>query len=367
MDAVVCTDFGESEVRDVPRPDPIDDEVLIEVERVQLSVTECSLYRGADVIHAESIGERIESGDGRLFGHEFCGEVVELGPDTERFSVGDRVYAPGRIPCHDCAYCRAGYHHFCKDKVSIGYDTPGALAEYLALPEWPLARLSEDVTPASGAAMQPLHNSLIAVRDAGVDTGDVVAVLGTGVMGYQCGQFALQHGAGAVHAIDVVPEKLEHAGERGMVPVDAGETDPVQAVVEATDGIGADVVFECVGGPHEHGTDGSDPLAQAFGMARSGGSVVQIGHIAGDLTVTPRAIRSKAVDWLNPTTAMYDVGPNANSGEVAARMVADGRVSIEEYVTHVFDDLADFDRLVDVTLDKPTYGALGPAQIAVSG
>lgn len=365
MDAVVCTDFDESEVRDVPKPEPVEDEVLVAVERVQLSVTECALYRGADVIHAESIRERIDSGDGRLFGHEFCGEVVELGSDIERFSVGDRVYAPGRIPCHDCAYCRAGYHHFCKNKVSIGYDTPGALAEYLVLPEYPLARLPEGVSPASGAAMQPLHNSLIAVRDSGIDTGDVVAILGTGVMGYQCGQFALQHGAARVIAVDVVPEKLDHARERGMIPVDATETDPVEAVVEATDGIGADVVFECVGGEHDHGTSGDDPLAQAFGMVRSGGGVVQIGHIAGDLTLTPRAVRSKAVDWINPTTAMYSIGPNANSGDVAARMVADGRVSIEEYVTHVFDSLADFDKLVDVTLDKATYGALGPAQIVV--
>lgn len=366
MDAVVCTDFNESEVRSVSRPEPVEDEVLIAVERVQLSVTECSLYRGADVIHAEGIRERLESGDGRLFGHEFCGEVVETGPSVEQFDVGDRVYAPGRIPCHDCAYCRAGYHQFCKDKVSIGYDTPGALAEFLVLPEWPLARLPEGVSPASGAAMQPLHNSLIAVRDAEIDTGDVVAIVGTGVMGYQCGQFALQHGAARVVAIDVVPEKLEHARERGMVPVDASKTDPVEEVVGATDGIGADVVFECVGGAHDHGTSGSDPLAQAFGMVRSGGSIVQIGHIAGDVPLTPRAVRSKAVDWVNPTTAMYSIGPNANSGEVAARMVADGRVSIEEYVTHEFDSLEDFDRLVDVTLDKATYDALGPAQIVVS-
>lgn len=63
---------------------------------------------------------------------------------------------------------------------------------------------------------------------------------------------------------------------------------------------------------------------------------------------------------------MYRVGPNANSGEVAAARVADGRVSIEEYVTHAVEGLEDFDRMVDVTLDKPSHGALGPGQIAVS-
>lgn len=366
MDAVVITDVNESSVRSVLRPTPAADEVLVAVERVQLSVTECNLYRGADVIHAEEVRARMAEGDGLLFGHEFCGEVVEAGPGVERLRVGDRVYAPGRIPCLTCAYCRAGFEHFCAEKVSIGYDRPGALAEYVALPERPLRPLPASVSPAAGAAMQPLHQSLIAVRDAGVDSGDTVAVLGTGVMGYQIGQFVLRHGAERVVAVDVVTAKLDLARDRGMVPIDARETDPVAAVLDRTADIGADVVFEAVGGEHGHGTTGNDPLAQAFGMVRNGGRVVQVGHIAGDVSLTPRALRARAVDWVNPTTAMYPIGPNANSGDVAARMVADGHVTIDEFVTHEFEGLGSFERAVDVTLDKEAHGALGPAQLVVS-
>lgn len=367
MDAVVITDFNESDVRDVPKPEPAADEVLIAVERVQLSVTECNLYRGADIIHIEEIRERLAAGDNRLFGHEFSGEVVEAGPEVERFSAGDRVYAPGKVPCYDCPYCAVEYFDLCANKKSIGYDRPGALAEYFTVTEEPLAPLPDAVTPAEGAAMQPMHNSMIAVTDAGIQTGETVAVLGTGVMGFQCAQFALHHGAGQVLAIDVVPEKLEHARDRGLEPVDAREVDPVEAVLAATDGIGADVVYEAVGGDYDHGTTGDDPLAQAFGMVRIGGQIVQIGHIAGDVPVTPRAMRSKAVSWVNPPTGMYSVGPGTHTGEVAPQMVADDIASIEEYITHELDGLDRFEELVEITLNKGEYGALGPAQIVVDG
>lgn len=366
MDAVICTDFNESEVRSVPRPTPGEAEVLVSVERVQLSVTECNLYRGADIIHIEETRDRLAAGDGRLFGHEFSGEIVETGAAVDRFEPGDRVYAPGKISCGECPYCRVGHNYLCANGKSIGYDRPGALAEYFTVPPEPLSRLPDDVTPAEGAAMQPMHNSMTAVIDAGIRTGEVVAVIGTGVMGYQCAQFALLAGAGEVLAIDVVPEKLDNARRKGMTPVDAREADPVEVVLEVTDEIGADVVFEAVGGGHDHGTRGGDPLAQAFQMVRPGGRIVQIGHIAGDVPVTPRAMRSGSVDWINPTTWPYELGPNADTGTVVAEMVCDGRVSIDEYVTHELDGLGAFERALEITIDKPAYGALGPAQIVVS-
>lgn len=366
MDAVFITDFGESEVRSIPEPEPAADEVLIEVERVQLSVTECNLYRGADIIHIDDIRERLAAGDHRLFGHEFSGRIVDAGPAVDRFDVGDRVYAPGKVPCGTCPYCGVGYPDLCVEKDSIGYDRPGALAEYFTTTPEPLAALPDAVSPAEGAAMQPMHNSMIAVTDADVHTGETVAVIGSGVMGYQCAQFAHHHGASRVFAVDVVPDKLEIAESRGLVPVDARTTDPVDAIMEATDGIGADLVFEAVGGDYDHGTIGDSPLAQAFDMVRIGGRIVQIGHIVGDVPITPRLMRSKAVSWMNPPTGMYSLGPGAHSGDVAPRMVARGIASIEEYVTHELDGLEAFDELVDITLNKDDHGALGPAQIVVS-
>ena len=363
MKAVLCHDFGNASVEEIPKPAPLADEVLVEVKRVQLSITECDLFNGIQKGTYEVVRERIENGDNQLFGHEFCGTVVECGADVERLTTGDRVYSPGKIACQTCVYCKSGYRQFCENREIIGRHRPGALAEYVALPVQPLARLPDGVSDAEGAAMQPMASSLTCAREAAITTGDVVVVLGAGVMGYQTGQFALQQGAGTVIAVDVDPEKLDIVGGRGMTPIDASAADVVEAVRARTDGIGADVVFEAVGGEQESVTAGDGPLAQAFDMVRPGGTVVQIGHVVGELAVEPKRLRSKEVRWVFPTSGHIRLGPNADTGSTAAEMVADGRVSISEYITHELEGLESFEEAVEITTNKQQYGAFGPAQI----
>lgn len=364
MRAVVCSDFGSSQVVTVERPTPGPDEVVVEVRRVQLSVTECQLYRGKRVAHYETVARRLEAGDAKLFGHEFCAEVVETGSDVERLSVGDRVYAPRKIPCGSCAYCRAGSERYCAEERGIGYDIPGALAEAVALPAEPLQVVPDDVSDAACAALQPVASALLCVLEAGIEPGDAVAVVGTGVMGYACGQFALNLGAEVVFAADVADEKLRLAADRGLIPVDAGREDIPAVVREHTGGVGPDVVFEAVGGDQTHGTDGEDPLAVSVRTARRGGRVVQVGHVVGDVTVTPRVFRLNNVDWINPARGAVRLGPNTDSGELAASMVADGRVDVESYVTTELGSLDGFERAVELGLD-PDADTLGPAQIVL--
>jgi threonine dehydrogenase-like Zn-dependent dehydrogenase len=364
MRAVVVHDFGEWSVEEVADPEPAADELLLETRRVQLSVTECNLFRGEDIAHRDAVESRLETGSVQLFGHEFCGEVVETGSEVDEFAEGDRVYAPGKIPCHDCPYCEAGMWQNCPNKVNVGYERPGATAEYVALPPDPLSKVPEGVSDAEAAAMQPFANAIPCVDDADVRPGDTVVVLGTGVMGYGIGQLALHHGAGEVVAVDVVEQKLAFARREGMTPVDASEENPVDRVAELTDGVGADVVFEAVGGKQSHVTDGSDPLAQAFHMARIGGSIVQVGHVIGSVGVSPRKLRKKCVSWINPTRGVVSTGPNADTGRYATQLVADDRVSLSEYITHDFRGLESFEAAVDATLDDPS--ALGPAQIVLA-
>ena len=365
MQAVVCEEFGESSIKDVPVPTIGPGEVLVEIRRVQLSVTECNLYHGEEISHHETVRDRLNDGPARLFGHEFCAEVVDTAEDVTAFKPGDRVYAPGKIPCNECGYCRSGRELYCENKAYIGYDIPGALAKYAALPAEPLCRVPEGVSDSEAAAMQPLASTVLCLRDADIRQGDIVAVVGTGVMGFQSAQLALLQGASDVIAIDVDERKLEIAERYGLLPVDATATDPIEAVHERAGGIGADVVIEAVGGDQRHGTGGSDPLAQATQMVARGGTVVQIGYLIGDLTITPRVLRSKSVDWVNPVTGATALGPNRTTGTHAARLVEQDRVSIEEYVTHELSGLDAFERAVEMTLNKEEYGALGPTQIVL--
>ena len=366
MRAVVCHDFEDARIEDVPRPEPGPEGVLVDVRRVQLSVTECELYRGAEIAHHKSVRDRLADGPARLFGHEFSARVVERGEEVDHVDVGDRVYAPAKVHCGECTYCRSGYELYCPTKTYVGYDVPGALAEFAVIPGKALRSVPSSLSDAEVAALQPLASSILSVRDSGIETGDVVAVVGTGVMGYQCAQLALLEGAQRVYVVDVNPEKLRIAAERGLDPVDATEVDPVRAVTDGTGGVGADVVFEAVGGEQSHGTRGSDPIAQAIGMVRTGGTVVQVGYIIGDVTLSARDVRKKSVTWTNPVTGVATVGPGRDTGELAAELVASDRVSIEEYVTHELDGLAEFERAVTMTADKERFDARGPAQIVVS-
>lgn len=366
MKAVVCTDFGEWSIENVPRPEPTDNEALLAIKRVQLSVTECQQFHGKAVSGRDSVHDRMRNGDGRVFGHEFVGEVIETGTEVERLEIGDRVYAPAKIACGSCSYCEAGYQNLCENLTTIGNGCPGALSEYLTVPANVLRTLSEGVSDAEGAALQPLASAILCAHDGQIQTGDSVAIVGAGVMGSHVGQLALIDNASEVYAIDVVPEKLEFAAERGMWPVNATEVEPISTIRNGTNGVGVDVVVSAVGGDQSHMMAGDDPIAQAFEMVRKGGTILQVGVLQGDLTVKPGTMRSKEVSWINPRHGAWSFGPNSDTGDLAVDFVADERVDIGAYITHEVEGLDAFEKAVEITSNKSEHGALGPAQIVLT-
>lgn len=369
MDAVVMHGIEDSAVEERPKPSPSSGEVLLEIHQVQMSVTECLLWTG-ELPMPDELRDRIDEGGAVAFGHEFCGEVVELGEEVTEFDVGGRVYAPGKISCGECTLCRDGSSFLCENKETIGVEGyPGALAEYLAIPAEPLCKVPAEVSNAEAAALQPLADAVLTVHDADISTGDVVAIVGGGVMGNQCAQVARYIGASEVIGVDIDPKKVRLAEKMGFVGINSTVDHPAEAVAERTDGIGADVVFAAAGGNQEHATDGNGPRAQAFRMVRTGGTIIQVGMLSGDLKLDPWKMRMKAVSVINPisTKGVFQTSPNNDTGEVAAQMVADGRVSIDQFIDVTFDGLAEFEEMIDVTLHKDEHDTLGPAQINVSG
>ena len=193
-----------------------------------------------------------------------------------------------------------------------------------------------------------------------------VGDVGAGVMGATCGQIALRNGAQRVFALDLDEQKVNTATALGMEGVKIDETDPISFVESETDGVGADVVFEAVGGAQSHVTEGSDPLAQAFKLVRKGGKLVHISHTSSEVSLSPGAFRDKMVDWINPRDGgVFQHGPNATTGTVAADMVANGHISIDDYITHELDGLESFERAVEMTSNKGQYGAMGPVQLSL--
>ena len=97
---------------------------------------------------------------GMTVGHEYVGEVVEIGSEVEGFSIGDRVSGEGHITCGHCRNCRAGRRHLCRNAVGVGVNRPGAFAEYLAIPAINAFKIPENISDDLAAIFDPYGNAL---------------------------------------------------------------------------------------------------------------------------------------------------------------------------------------------------------------
>jgi L-iditol 2-dehydrogenase len=182
-------------------------------------------------------------------GHEFAGEVAEVGREAEGVKVGDSAAVIPLIPCKKCLYCRIGEYALCDDYDYLGSRTDGAFAEYVVAPAENLILLPEGVSFEMGALTEPGAVALHAIRQGGgIEAGSKVAVFGAGTIGLLVAQWAKILGAARVFVVDVVEKKLEVASELGFSDlINASETDPVDEIINGTGGLGVDLSVEAAG------------------------------------------------------------------------------------------------------------------------
>ena len=222
---------------------------------------------------------------GTVMGHEFCGEVVEVGRDAQaRWKVGDRVTALPFIGCGSCQPCLAGRGHRCATVRYTGLgDLPGGYAEYLRVGAAEALRLPHGIDWRLGALVEPLAVGLHAVHVARIAPGERVLIMGAGPIGLACAMWARHYGAQHVVVSDKVPARLALAERMGATAtVNAGIEDVVGTCKRAAGGR-ADVILECIGLP------GTQQLAMDY--APSSGRIVIVGVcMAPDTVLPPKAI-----------------------------------------------------------------------------
>ncbi|WP_308917304.1 zinc-dependent alcohol dehydrogenase family protein [Jannaschia sp. LMIT008] len=240
MRAAVIREFhADLSIEDVPHPDCPTDGVI-------LRVIACGVCRSD--WHGWT-GHHPRIALGHVGGHEYCGEVVEAGPDAT-FAVGDRLIAPFILACGTCPQCRMGAQNTCLDQRLPGFTQPGAFAEYLAVPrDHNLARLPDDLDPALAAALGCRVTTAwhALTGRAALAGGEWLAVHGTGGIGLSAALLGRALGARVV-AVDVVPEKLDHARSLGVDAVVLAGDDTAARIRDITDG-GAHVSVEALGIP----------------------------------------------------------------------------------------------------------------------
>ncbi len=249
-------------ITDVPTPECGPSDVLIHVRHAGVCGTDLHIAEWDDWARSR-IRPPI------IVGHEFAGEIVEVGTDVRsEFQIGQLVTAEGHIVCGHCRQCRTGHGHICQRTQIIGVDRDGAFAEYIAMPALNVMLLN-DIPTTTGAIMDPLGNAFHTVLSANIP-GSTVLVVGCGPIGCFAVGIARAAGAARVIASDMNRYRLDLAQKMGAHSViDPSSEDVVAKVLEETAGEGADLVCEMSGHP--------TALAQAFQTARLGGRVHLLG------------------------------------------------------------------------------------------
>ena len=238
------------------------------------------------------VGEHPKVTPGSIMGHEYCGTVVEAGPKAAH-KVGERLIAPFILACGSCPACATGVSNTCAHQITPGFGTPGAYAQFVAVPyDHNLVALPDSMSAALAAGLGcRVTTAWHALTDrAQVRAGEWVAVHGTGGIGLATLLLARALGARVI-AVDVVDEKLEHATAHGAeAVVNAAKVDAAEAIRDITGG-GAHVSIEALGiGPT---TNASLECLRILGRH------VQVGMPAGSgmMEVNMRAIYAKQLSF----------------------------------------------------------------------
>ncbi|MEU4252844.1 glutathione-independent formaldehyde dehydrogenase [Amycolatopsis sp. NPDC026612] len=259
MKAVVYQGPRQVDVREVP--DPVIDQptdAIVKITTTNICGSDLHMYEGRTAVE-----------EGKVLGHENMGIVVEIGAGVTRVKVGDRVSVPFNIACGTCRNCLEGWTSFClrvnpaegMDGAAYGYANmgpyDGGQAEYLRVPyaDFNLLDLpagteyENDFTMLSDIFPTGWHGTEL----AGMRPGDRVVVFGAGPVGLMAAHSAVIRGAAEVYVVDKERDRLAMAEKIGVLPVDFGEADPVEQIMAATGGQGADCGVEAVGyQAHDH-------------------------------------------------------------------------------------------------------------------
>jgi L-iditol 2-dehydrogenase len=309
-------------VQDVERPAPAENEVLCKVRAIAICGTDPHIIQG----HYPGFWPQ----DWPLIpGHEWCGDVVELGPGAGDFgfAVGMRVAGTSHAACGYCRNCVRGRYNICERFGDLrvhkqyGHNVDGAYADYVVHSIKSVFAVPDALSDEEAAMLDPAAIALHTVKRGGHQPGDTVVVVGPGVMGLLVAEFAAATGAGRVIVVGR-GARLEKAAAMGYETVDFTAVDPVEAVR------GADVALECSGDPAA--------LGQCASFVRKGGRVAVIGIPMESAAIPLQRIVLDEIDI---------VGVRAAAGEMpeAIALVAAGKIRLGELITHRFalEDFAD--------------------------
>lgn len=211
---------------------------------VQVEIAYCGIC-GTDLhVFLGHMDARI--GDHRVIGHEMSGRVAAIGAGVEGLAPGDPVVVRPLDPCGDCPACAAGHAHICHRLKFLGLDTDGAFQQRWTVPAHTIHKLPAGMSMKRAALIEPLAVAIHSIRRARLASGEDALVIGGGPIGMLVAMAAQRAGA-RVSISEINPNRLAFARKMGFAALNPAEGDVAAAIMEATGGKGADIVFEVSG------------------------------------------------------------------------------------------------------------------------
>ncbi len=313
MNQAVMTAPGKIEFREVAKPSPKPDEVLINVKRIGVCGSDIHVYHGMHPYTSYPVVQ----------GHEVSGVIAEVGNKVKGLSVGDKVTFTPQVTCGECYPCQHGMYNICESLKVMGFQTGGAAQEFFPVKAENVFKLPDNISLDKAAMIEPISVAVHALRRGGDVRGKKVLVLGAGMIGNLVAQVAKALGASAVMITDVSEYKLQKARECDIqFTINVQKEDLEQAVLKHFGPDRADLMLECVGV--------EDTIKQAIPAARKGTTIVIVGVFGKKPQVDLGLVQDRELNIIG--TLMYQ-NPDY---EKAIELVVNNKLCLDDLISSRF-------------------------------
>lgn len=318
MKAAVWHGYKDVRIEEVKEPSPKAGQVKIKVDWAGICGTDRHEYEGPNFIPVKKPHRLTGRTAPLIIGHEFSGEIVELGEGVEGWKVGDRVTANGSLTCGICEACRSGRYNICQKLGFLGVGDDGAFADYVVVEAAKMFAIPEGVSQRHAALAEPLACGIHATNLLGDMKGKDVVVIGPGIIGLSAFFGAKYAGAGRILVSGIGEYRKELIEKYGGTYIDSSKTDLEAFVQQWSDGRLADVVYECIGA--------EQTLDQAIRISKPGAKLMIMGVFGKKPVIDMNTLQEAE-------RVLYTSQAHVNEIATALEYMKEGKINAEELIT----------------------------------
>lgn len=292
MKAAVFYGKHNLKIEELAIPHPNSDEVVIKVKACGICGTDVHIYNGDEGAAATP--------SGTVLGHEFSGEIIEVGENVKKYNIGDRVCVDPNKMCGECYYCKNAIGHFCEEMIGIGTTVNGGFSQYCVVPQSQVYKIADSITFNEAAMAEPVSCCIHGIDLCNIQLDDIVLVIGCGMIGLIMLQLAKIKGAKKIIAIDVNDEKKHIVTQMGADIYINSNKENIDEILQKNNITRISKVIECVGK--------IETMEQAIKYAGKKSIVLLFGLTAPNdaLLIKPFEIFKKEIEikasYINPYT-----------------------------------------------------------------